>query len=262
MAGKKPIGDKTLVDAAFSEKALSISQINCITKSSERGGKHLGPVPLQHQEDEVDRWHCNVFPCCCWEWPADDSSWPASWDCPCHPHWQFGFGEEVRPLGPQVVVNSRKRSKWTAVETSWTSFGLTRQQPWKYFFTMDKLAVSFHTQETKKQSMQWVKKGQQSPRQNQSLRDKNQENGPSLLWCKGHNRNTPPRAQVPMPNMWRRPWLGFWSFSGRRDSSRRPTRSTLGRKSGSFWWQKGPRWSTALPFYQTLPQWTYSSSWG
>jgi hypothetical protein len=55
MAGKKPIGDKTLVDAAFSEKALSISQINCITKSSERGGKHLGPVPLQHQEDEVDR---------------------------------------------------------------------------------------------------------------------------------------------------------------------------------------------------------------
>jgi hypothetical protein len=29
--------------------------------------------------------------------------------------------------------------------------------------TIDKLAVSFHTLETKKESIQWVKKGQQSP---------------------------------------------------------------------------------------------------
>jgi hypothetical protein len=43
--------------------------------------------------------------------------------------------------------------------------------------TMDKLAVSFHTPETKKQFMQWVKK----PQKSLSQCDKDQENGPSLL---------------------------------------------------------------------------------
>ena len=110
--------------------------------------------------------------------------------------------------------------------------------------TVDESAVSFHTPETKKQSKQWTKKGQPGPLKAKVHASRSKQMVLVFFDAKGVIY---PAAKLSTPITSRRPWQGFWSFSGRKGPSCRPrtgfstgtTRpSTPPPSSRSSWWRR------------------------
>ncbi len=78
--------------------------------------------------------------------------------------------------------------------------------------TMDESAVSFHTPETKKQSMQCVKKGQPGPRKAQVHATRSKQMGLIFIYAKGviyTNYSMSPMAKPSTLSISGRPWLRF-----------------------------------------------------
>jgi hypothetical protein len=163
-AGKSCREIKPLVDAAYGDKSLSISQINRIIKVVKEGKTtadlcHSIPKKTRQTDNAVVSIAAAV----------EENRWITVRELAAMHGLMFGTGAILTDnLGlvkksARWVPSDQKTERVDCINAfldliRWQSLAVLNN-----IITKDESAISFHTPETKKQLMQWVKKGQPGP---------------------------------------------------------------------------------------------------